>query len=121
MRDSLISATAAVSGCNQGQLRIEVPRSPGCGGCAQKTLCRPGAASPPILLELPLAQSRESLMVSGQRVEVSIQATAFARMVVLCYLMPAVLMLIGAGLGGAVGSGNADLLAFAGALSGLLV
>jgi len=42
-------------------------------------------------------------------------------MVLLGYLTPAVLMLMGAGLGGAVGSGNADLLAFAGALSGLVV
>jgi len=60
-------------------------------------------------------------MANGQRIEVSIQAAAFARMVVLCYLIPAILMLIGAGLGVTFGSGNADLLAFAGALSGLVV
>ena len=121
MRDSLISATAAVSGCDQGQLRIEVPRSSGCGGCAQKSLCRPGIALPSVVLELPLAQPRESRMVSGQPVVVSIQAGAFVRMVVLCYLTPAVLVLLGAGLGATVGNGNSDLLACAGALSGLVV
>lgn len=60
-------------------------------------------------------------MVNGQPVVVSVQAAAFARMVVLCYLIPAVLMLMGAGVGAAVGNGNSDLLAFAGALSGLVV
>jgi len=60
-------------------------------------------------------------MVNGQPVVVSVQAAAFARIVVLCYLIPAVLMLMGAGLGAAVGSGNADLSALVGALSGLLL
>lgn len=121
MRDSLISVTATVLCCEQGQFRIEVQRSSGCGGCAQKSVCSPVPTPRALVLDLPLAEPQETLMHGGQRVVLSIETGVFARMVVLCYLAPAVLMLIGAGLGAAIGPSQPDFFALVGAGLGLMV
>ena len=121
MRDSLISVTATVLCCEQGQFRIEVQRSSGCGGCAQKSVCSPVPTPRALVLDLPLAEPQESTVHSGQRVVLSIETGVFARMVVLCYLAPAVLMLIGASLGAAIWPSQPDFFALVGAGLGLMV
>jgi positive regulator of sigma E activity len=49
------------------------------------------------------------------------EAAVFARMVAICYLLPPILMLAGAGLGAALVNEYSDLWALAGAASGLMV
>lgn len=59
-------------------------------------------------------------MAPGDRVVLSIGRAALAKMMVVCYLVPAVLMLAGASLG-CLTIGDSDLMSLAGAALGLMV
>jgi positive regulator of sigma E activity len=73
------------------------------------------------MLEMPVKSLQTVSVAPGDQIVVSLGTVTFARMIVLCYLVPAVLMLMGAYLGAATMGEYRDLAGFAGAASGLMV
>ena len=121
MHGSVVSTLGTVLGCESGQLRIEMERREGCGACAQKSVCNPAPKSNSVMLEMPVKSLQTDSVAPGDQVVVSLGTATFARMIVLCYLVPAVLMLMGAYLGAATMGEYRDLAGFAGAALGLIV
>lgn len=73
------------------------------------------------MLEMPVKRTQLDSLSPGDQIVVSVGTTALARMIMLCYLLPAVLMLMGACLGAATMGEYRDLAGVAGAALGLVV
>jgi positive regulator of sigma E activity len=73
------------------------------------------------MLEMPVKRTQMDSLSPGDQILVSVGTTALARMIMLCYLVPAVLMLMGACLGAATMGEYRDLAGVAGAALGLVV
>ena len=72
-------------------------------------------------LKLACADLPKGRLNSGASVSVSIPASLFTRMVLMCYLLPALLMVVGAALGSVFVNQHPDLWALLGASSGLML
>jgi len=118
---SVVSTSGTVLGCESGQLRIEMARLEGCGACAQKSVCNPALKSNSRMLKMPVKRMQMDGLSPGDQIVVSLSTTVLARMIMLCYLVPAVLMLMGACLGAATMGEYRDLAGVAGAALGLVV
>ena len=121
MHSSVVSTSGTVLGCESGQLRIEMERLEGCGACAQKSVCNPAPKSNTLMLEMAFKRTQMDSLSPGDQIVVFVGTTALARMIMLCYLVPAVLMLMGACLGAATMGEYRDLAGVAGAALGLVV
>jgi positive regulator of sigma E activity len=84
-------------------------------------VCNPAAKVNSFMLEMPLTSPQSVSLKPGDQIVLSLGTATLARMVVLCYLVPAVLMLLGAYLGAATVGEYRDLAGFAGAALGLMV
>jgi positive regulator of sigma E activity len=118
---SVVSTLGTILDCESGQLRVEMERRQGCGACAQKSVCNPAAEVNSLTLEMPVKSLHTDSVAPGDQIVVSLGTTTLARMIVVCYLVPAVLMLMGAYLGAATMGEYRDLAGFAGAALGLMV
>jgi positive regulator of sigma E activity len=123
LRASLVSTSAIVICHEQDSLRIEVMQSAGCGACERKATCGSiaGSKAKAVQLDLPVKNLLSDAARPGERIIVAVDGSSFAEMVVLCYLVPAILMLLGAGFGALISDANPDLAGLAGAVVGLMV
>jgi sigma-E factor negative regulatory protein RseC len=114
------------------RLRVELPRRSACGGCAQSAGCGTAALaglfsekSQHVELELEMAERWKTSVApepwrAGDAIWLGIDPRALLGAAVLAYLMPVILMLVGALLGAAWGTEVASvLLAGIGLLAGL--
>jgi positive regulator of sigma E activity len=118
---SVVSTLGTILDCESGQLRVAMERRQGCGACAQKSVCNPASEVNSLTLEMPVKSLHTDSVAPGDQIVVSLGTTTLARMIVLCYLVPAVLMLMGAYLGAATMGEYRDLAGFVGAALGLMV
>ena len=121
MHSSVVSTSGTVLGYESGRLHIEMERLEACRACAQKSVCNPAPKSNSLMLEMPVKRTQMDSLSPGDQIVVSVGTTALARMIMLCYLVPAVLMLMGACLGAATMGEYRDLAGVAGAALGLVV
>ncbi|MBK1649535.1 SoxR reducing system RseC family protein [Rhabdochromatium marinum] len=108
------------------RLRIEVPRRSACGGCGQASGCGTAALAglfgeSALRLEIPVPESDAAPPLrAGDPVRLGIEPGALLSLAFLTYLLPVVLMLLGAGYGEHLGGdGPSLLLALLGLLGGL--
>lgn len=121
----MLEAQARVISVKSNQALVETLQQSGCGHCSAAGGCGSGTLS-----KLSCFSKSRSFWVSnpvsahpGEEVVVSVPEGAVLRGVVVGYLLPLFGLMLGAGVGSSwlSPSGNADLIAVLGAMSGLMM
>jgi positive regulator of sigma E activity len=116
----LITALGSVRADNSGVFHAEFERRSGCARCAQAPVCGTGVLQKVAGIQRrPLADDLPAAL-SGDVVEASISAPALLGLTALCYLLPAVLGVLGAWCASQVLPWNPDLAALFGLFAGLV-
>ncbi|MEE9354061.1 MAG: SoxR reducing system RseC family protein [Methylococcaceae bacterium] len=92
----MITELAVVTKVEKQQVWVESSRSSGCSGCLQNSSCGTSALDKWIK-KRSLAVDSEITVIAGDQVEVAIEEAVLLKASVLIYLVPLLMMLMGAG------------------------
>ena len=114
-----ITAAATVVTRQDGTLAVDVINTPGCGACSQKASCAPNKS---MVLDPQLADPGllRQAAIEGSQVQLTFSASRLMRLALLCYLLPALSLCLGAIAGASIAS-VPDAGAFSGGCVGLLL
>ena len=114
-----ISATAIVQSQSNGRLRVTAPRASSCKNCTQRSFCAGDKTSVEVLLpDLPDGTRRYA---EGAEISLSLSGDQLLKLILLCYLLPAGLMLAGALMFASLVKPFAEIAGIWGAVLGLVV
>ncbi len=116
MRISRMAANIVVVPGPNGRVRLTSDLRDGCTGCAQSLAC----SGQPFTVKPVMFPSLVASIGPVGQVTVSVSTARLLRAVVVSYLVPAVLLILGAALGNIVAPGD-DFPALLGAASGLML
>ena len=111
-----ISATATIRSRSNGGLHVIAPRASGCKQCAQQFICAGDHDS--VHMQLPLPQDKASSYAEGDAISIAMSGDQLLKLILLCYMLPAGLMLAGALLFASMSEAYYEIAAIWGALLG---
>jgi len=100
-------------------LTVDFQSATGCGSCANAAVCGPEDFGTSIPLENTRFEATLLEMQPGEKVEVIVSVASLLRISVLCYLLPACLVVLSAWLATALFPGRGDWAALVAVLVGL--
>lgn len=112
---NFVSRTARVHACSHGDLELRLDR-PDCAACCATVACAAGRPAAR-LHSVPV----DFQVDPGARLALKIDATLLGRISLLCYLLPAMMMLAGAGIAGWISNFADDGVGIIGAAAGLVL
>jgi positive regulator of sigma E activity len=116
----LLEHSGVVTGVAEGTLGVRIARSRSCGSCSVQSVCGNqllnGSSTSDFLL--PVRQAER--FRKGSTVSIEVPTAGLGRLILLCYLMPALLMVGGAWLGSVL-TDPADVGSLLGAVGGVAV
>jgi sigma-E factor negative regulatory protein RseC len=121
MIEAQVSVSARVVHAGATSCAVKLVEQSGCGGCVQSGIC--GVPREPAIqqLELESCSTENAQLAAGAEVTLAVPAPRLLRLALTIYLLPAVLLLVGAALGNALLAGSGDVGGASGALAGLLL
>jgi len=121
MADTYLSVGATLVSDKRGKLSVRAEAEDSCGSCAQQGGCSISRVVRRRNVNIPLALAAGHGACQETTVELTVTAGSIVRAALVCYLLPAIGMLVGAALGDLAVAGAGDIPALVGCGAGLTV